>query len=164
MTALDIVYSKGRLRYYGQYIAATAGRGGITDYKCEGDGATPRGTHSIVGLLYRPDRVAPPSDWAKPIYPRDLWCDEPTHPAYNQLCRAPLPASFEHMRRSDPQYDVVLITDWNWPEAKLGHGSAIFIHQWRRPGASTAGCIAMARADLHWIAERVSPGCRLIIR
>ena len=58
-----MVYSAGRLRYRGQYIAATCGRGGVTDDKREGDGATPRGTHSIAGLFYRLDRVAAPSDW-----------------------------------------------------------------------------------------------------
>ena len=164
MSALDIVYSAGRLRYRGQYIPATSGFGGITDHKTEGDRATPRGTHPIVGLFYRPDRVVLPSDWAQPIYPGDLWCDDPKHLAYNQLCRAPLAASFEYMWRSDPQYDVVLITDWNWPEAVPWRGSAIFMHQWRQPGASTAGCIAMSRYNLHWLAARVSPGCRLIIR
>ena len=159
-----MVYSAGRLRHLGQYIAATCGRTGITDHKREGDGATPRGVHSIVGLFYRPDRVAAPSDWAQPIYPGDLWCDDPQHPAYNLLCRAPLEASHEQMRRADPQYDVVLITDWNWPVAISGRGSAIFMHQWRRPGAPTAGCIAMARRDLNWLAARVKPGSRLIIR
>jgi L,D-peptidoglycan transpeptidase YkuD (ErfK/YbiS/YcfS/YnhG family) len=159
-----MVYSAGRLRHRGQYITATCGRTGITDRKREGDGATPRGVHSIVGLFYRPDRVAAPSDWAQPIYPGDLWCDDPEHLAYNHLCRAPLHASHEHMWRSDPQYDVVLITDWNWPVASPGRGSAIFIHQWRRPGAPTAGCIAMARRDLNWLVARVKPGSRLIIR
>jgi L,D-peptidoglycan transpeptidase YkuD (ErfK/YbiS/YcfS/YnhG family) len=164
MSALDMVYSAGRLRYRGQYIAATCGRGGVTDDKREGDGATPRGTHFIAGLFYRLDRVSSPSGWAQPIYLGDLWCDDPQHPAYNLLCRAPLEASHEQMRRADPQYDVVLITDWNWPEASPGRGSAIFLHQWRRPGASTAGCIAMARGDLLWLAAKAAPGTRLIIR
>ena len=159
-----MVYSAGRLRHRGQYITATCGRTGITDYKREGDGATPRGAHSIVGLFYRPDRVAAPPDWAQPIYPCDLWCDDPHHPAYNRLCRAPLHASYESMWRADPQYDVVLITDWNWPVAIPGRGSAIFVHQWRRPGAATAGCIAMARGDLLWLAAKAAPGTRLIIR
>ena len=159
-----MVYSAGRLRHLGQYIAATCGRTGITDHKREGDGATPRAVHSIVGLFYRPDRVAAPSDWAQPIYPGDLWCDDPEHLAYNLLCRAPLEARHEQMWRADPQYDVVLITDWNWLVATPGRGSAIFMHQWRRPGAPTAGCIAMARRDLNRLAARVKPGSRLIIR
>ena len=41
-------------------MAATCGWGGVTDNKREGDGATPRGAHSIVGLYYRPDRMSRP--------------------------------------------------------------------------------------------------------
>jgi L,D-peptidoglycan transpeptidase YkuD (ErfK/YbiS/YcfS/YnhG family) len=67
------------------------------------------------------------------------------------------------MRRPDPLYDIVLITDWNYPRAQPGMGSAIFLHQWRRPGFPTAGCIAMARRDLIWLAGRVTPGDSLIV-
>jgi L,D-peptidoglycan transpeptidase YkuD (ErfK/YbiS/YcfS/YnhG family) len=102
-------------------------------------GATPRGILRIAALMYRPDRVAPPAPWALPIYLGDLWCDDPAHKSYNQLCRAPLKASHEQMRRADPQYDIVLITDWNWPKARPGAGSAIFMHQWRRPGSTYSG-------------------------
>ena len=145
-------------------MAATCGWGGVSDNKREGDGATPMGTHSIVGLYYRPDRMPCPSPWAKPILPGDLWCDDPQHQAYNSLCRAPLAASCEALRRSDPQYDLIIITDWNWPEAVPGLGSAIFMHQWRRPGAPTAGCIAMARQHLVWLAKSLMPETRLIVR
>ena len=107
-----MVFSRGRLRYRGQYVAATCGWGGVTDNKREGDGATPRGVHSIVGLYYRPDRMSCLSPWAKPILPGDLWCDDPQHKAYNSLCRAPLVASSEALRRSDPQYDLIIITNW----------------------------------------------------
>ena len=100
----------------------------------------------------------------KPILPGDLWCDDPQHQAYNTLCRAPLGASAETLRRSDPQYDLIIITDWNWPQAVPGLGSAIFMHQWRRPGASTAGCIAMARQNLVWLAKSLMPETRLIVR
>ena len=159
-----MVYASGRLHYLGRAFAARCGRGWVRDDKREGDGATPRGSLRIAALMYRPDRVAPPAPWAVPIYPGDLWCDDPAHPLYNQLCRAPLQASHEQMRRADPQYDIVLITDWNWPKARPGAGSAIFMHQWRRPGAPTAGCIAMARPDIRWLASRAAPGTRLIVR
>ena len=159
-----MVFSHGRLRYRGQYMAATCGWGGVSDNKREGDGATPMGTHSIVGLYYRPDRMPCPSPWAKPILLGDLWCDDPQHQAYNSLCRAPLVASYEALRRSDPQYDLIIITNWNWPKAVPGLGSAIFMHQWRRPGALTAGCIAMARQHLVWLATGLMPETRLIVR
>lgn len=134
------------------------------DRKREGDGATPRGVHRIVGMLYRPDRIAPPVDWAVPILPGDLWSDGVDDPDYNHMVRAPHPFSHEALRRADPLYDLVLITDWNWPHAKAGRGSAIFLHRWRRPGYPTAGCVAFAPRDLLWIARRLRPETRLIVR
>lgn len=151
------------LRAGGRLIPCSVGRGGISAHKCEGDGATPVGLHHIVGLLYRPDRVAQPAPWARPILPGDLWCDASGHPDYNLPVRAPLAASHEAMRRPDPLYDIVLVTDWNFPDARPGRGSAIFLHQWRRPGFPTAGCIAMARQDLIWLAGRVAPGDTLLV-
>jgi L,D-peptidoglycan transpeptidase YkuD (ErfK/YbiS/YcfS/YnhG family) len=38
------------------------------------------------------------------------------------------------------------------------------LHQRRRPGYPTEGCVAFARADLIWLAQRVTPGARLIVR
>lgn len=150
---------------FGRRIPASIGRGGIVPpgAKAEGDGATPAGLLRIVATLYRPDRLAPPAPWAQPIGPGDLWCDDPTSPAYNHAARAPMAASHEVMRRADPLYDVVLVTDWNWPDAVPGRGSAIFLHQWRRPGFPTAGCIAMARGDLLWLARHTRPGTALLV-
>ena len=62
------------------------------------------------------------------------------------------------------RHDLVLLTDWNWPKATPGKGSAIFLHRWRRPGYPTAGCVAFAPHHLRWIAERITPGTRLIVR
>lgn len=151
------------LRVGRRLIPCSVGRGGIRADKREGDGATPVGHHRIVGLFYRPDRMTAPQDWARPILPGDLWCDASGHPAYNSLVRAPFAASCEAMRRPDPLYDIVLVTDWNWPDAQAGAGSAIFLHQWRRPGFPTAGCIAVARRDLEWLARIVRPGQELVV-
>lgn len=153
-------------RFMGRRMPCTLGRGGIVAAaaKREGDGATPRGVLRIVGMLYRADRMARPADWARPIGPRDLWSDDPQDPDYNQMVRAPHPYSHEHLRRPDPLYDLVLITDWNWPDAVPGRGSAIFLHRWRRPGAPSAGCIAFAAPDLAWIAQGLMPGSRVIVR
>ena len=164
MSAFDMVFASGRLHYLGRAMPATCGRGGVCDDKREGDGATPRGVLRIAAVMYRPDRVTSPGPWAVPIYPGDVWCDDPAHAFYNHLCRTPLPASHEQMRRADPQYDIVMITDWNWPKARPGAGSAIFLHEWRRPGAPTAGCVAVARPDMHWLAARATPGTRLVVR
>lgn len=166
MTPADLVVTPTGCRFLGRRFACTLGRGGVVDAdrKREGDGATPRGVHRIVGMLYRPDRIAPPVDWAVPILPGDLWSDGVDDPDYNHMVRAPHPFSHEALRRADPLYDLVLITDWNWPHAKAGRGSAIFMHRWRRPGYPTAGCVAFAPQDLLWIARRLRPETRLIVR
>lgn len=160
----DLVVTPTGVRFMGRRFPCTLGRGGITVAKREGDGATPAGVHGIVGLLYRPDRLARPADWAVPIRPRDLWCDDPGHGDYNLMVRAPFAASAERLFRPDPLYDVVLITEWNWPRAARGAGSAIFVHRWRGPGRPTAGCLALAPRDLLWIVRRVRYGTRLVVR
>lgn len=151
------------LRFQGRYWPCSIGKGGLTRSKREGDGATPRGTHRIVGMLYRPDRITRPTDWAIPIGPRDLWSDDPKDKQYNQLVRAPYSHSHERLCRADPLYDLVMLTDWNWPCAAPGRGSAIFLHQWRRPGYPTEGCIAFSRMHLHQIAARMQPNTKLIV-
>lgn len=163
MTPLDLVVSPRGLRFLGRHFPCTIGRGGVTDDKREGDGATPRGVHGLIGMLWRPDRMARPTDWAVPIRPCDLWSDDPRDADYNLMVRAPHGFSHERLRRADPLYDLVILTDWNWPRAERGRGSAIFIHQWRRPGAPTAGCVALSRRSLAWIAPRISVRSRLIV-
>lgn len=148
----------------GRLFPCTIGRGGLTLRKREGDGATPRGTHGLIGMLYRPDRMTRPADWALPIRPGDLWSDAPDDQDYNLMVRAPYGPSHERLRRADPLYNLVILTDWNWPRAQPGHGSAIFIHRWRAPGYPTAGCVGLRPTDLRWIAPRIRHQTRLIVR
>jgi L,D-peptidoglycan transpeptidase YkuD (ErfK/YbiS/YcfS/YnhG family) len=152
----------------GRRFACSVGRGGIVPagMKREGDGGTPTGTHKIVGMLYRPDRIARTTlpDWAVPIGLGDFWSEDPMDPDYNLMVRTPHRFGHECLRRADPLYDLVLITNWNWPYAVPGMGSAIFVHRWRRPGYPTAGCVGFAPGDLLWIANRIRHRTRLIVR
>lgn len=163
MSRSDLVVTGRGLRFKGQYFPCSVGRGGCRSGKVEGDGVTPVGWHRIVGCLYRPDRIAKPVGWAVPVRVGDLWCDDPADPAYNHLVRAPYPASHEALRRSDPLYDLILLTDWNWPDARPGKGSAIFVHTWRKPRHPTEGCIGLERSDLLWITAQISPETRLVV-
>ena len=163
MNANDLVLTSRGIRFANRYIPCSIGKGGLRLDKREGDGATPRGMHHITGCLYRPDRVPPPNDWAIPIRPGDLWSDASGQPDYNLLVRTPYPHSHESLRRADPLYDIVLITDWNWPIATPGKGSAIFLHQWRKAHHPTEGCIAFRRDHLAWICARIRPGTRLFV-
>ncbi|MCC6006123.1 MAG: L,D-transpeptidase family protein [Rhodobacteraceae bacterium] len=151
----------------GRVFPCTLGRRGVTDAKCEGDGATPRGVHGVIGLLYRPDRVARGAlpGWARPMGLWDIWSDDPRDPDYNLYLQGPdHPFRHERLRRADPLYDVVLLSDWNWPRAVRGAGSAIFVHGWRAPGHPTAGCIGLPPPALRWIAGRLRHRSRLIVR
>ncbi|KJZ20624.1 L,D-transpeptidase family protein [Loktanella sp. S4079] len=163
MKQTDLIVTPTHVRFMNRRFPCTIGRCGLTRNKVEGDGATPCGIHRIVEMLYRADRMAQPTDWARPIGPADLWSDDVNDRAYNSQVRAPHGFSHERLRRSDPMYDLILITDWNYPDAIAGKGSAIFIHQWRGPGRPTAGCVAFRRDHLRWIAQRITPGSRVVI-
>jgi L,D-peptidoglycan transpeptidase YkuD (ErfK/YbiS/YcfS/YnhG family) len=166
VTRDDLVVTPTGLLFMNRRFPCTIGRSGITRAKREGDGATPAGIHTFVGLLYRPDRIARTQlpDWAVPIRPYDGWSDDPKDEDYNLIVRRPHRYSHERLWRADPMYDLILLTNWNWPYAVRGAGSAIFVHTWRSASHPTAGCVAMDRADLIWIAGRIRHHTRLIIR
>ncbi|MEP2029601.1 MAG: L,D-transpeptidase family protein [Paracoccaceae bacterium] len=164
MTTHDMVLTGFGLRFQGTTYPCSVGKGGITRDKKEGDGATPSGIHRVVGILYRPDRMSQPTEWAVPIRVGDLWSDDPSAPDYNNMVRSPYLFSHERLFRADPLYDLVILTDWNWPVATPRRGSAIFIHQWRRPRFPTEGCLALGRTHLQQIARVITPETRLIIR
>lgn len=159
----DLVVTPRGLLFMGRRFACVVGRGGVRARKREGDGATPRGMHGLVGMLYRPDRMARPADWALPIGPLDIWSDDPKDPDYNLMVRAPHPFSHERLRRADRLYDLVILTDYNWPEGIPGRGSAIFMHRWRKRCHPTEGCVALAPEHLRWIAPRIRHGARLVV-
>jgi len=163
VTPRDLVLTPRGVRFGGRYFPCTIGRSGVRGDKREGDGATPRGSHAIIGMLYRPDRMQQPVKWAVPIRPGDLWSDAPEDDAYNQMVAAPYDHSHEALRRADRLYDLVLLTDWNWPDAEPYKGSAIFLHRWRRPGCPTEGCIALRADHLRAIAPRITLQTRLIV-
>lgn len=163
MSVFDLRVTWWGVSFQGRAFPASIGKGGIRGNKREGDGATPLGVHHVVGIYYRPDRLQPPVPWAIPIGPRDVWSDDGADAAYNSHVLAPYPHSHEQLRRADPLYDIVIVTDWNWPDAIPGFGSAIFLHQWRKPRHPTEGCVAFRRDHLMWIAERLQIGTRIVV-
>ena len=163
LTNLDIKVSKWGIRFAGRSFPVSLGKSGVTLSKNEGDGATPAGVHKIVGVLYRPDRVVKPCDWAVQIKPNNIWSDDSRDPDYNMLNCLPHKYSHERLFRSDPLYDIIVLTDWNWPYPIKGRGSAIFIHTWRKPMHPTEGCVGISSQNLLWIISRIKPSSRLIV-
>ena len=164
MSSADLNVTKWGLHFAGRFFPASIGKTGITANKREGDNATPSGNHKIISVLYRPDRVRKPCDWAKTIKPYDIWSDDVKDPNYNRIGKHPYGYNHEVLSRPDPLYDVILLTDWNWPLPTKGKGSAIFVHSWRKPRHPTEGCVALASHHLLWITKRLKPYSKVIVR
>ena len=159
----DLILSPRGLRAGNKLFPCVIGKNCVSKLNREGDGKTPTGKHQIVGMLYRPDRIKQPRKWAIPIRPRDTWSDDVKDPNYNLM--GALPSSFSHERlfRPDHLYDLIIITNWNWPYAVKGRGSAIFIHSWRKEAKPTEGCIALSESNLLKVAKYIDFGTQLIV-
>ncbi len=147
-----IVHPDGRLEFQGRTFRCALGRAGVVAAarKREGDGATPDGLLALRRVFYRADRGRIPATALAriPIAPDDGWCDAPADHHYNRLIRRPFAASHEAMWRDDALYDIVAELGWNDTPIVPGRGSAIFLHIARPDYSPTAGCVALARADL----------------
>lgn len=144
------VGADGVFLFSGQRYRAAIGRAGVRAEKAEGDGATPAGLLLLRRVLYRADRVAIPRTMAprEPIAPNDGWCDDPADPAYNRMITLPHSVRHEELWRADGLYDIIGVLGWNDDPPRPGRGSAIFLHVATADFAPTAGCIALALADL----------------
>jgi L,D-peptidoglycan transpeptidase YkuD (ErfK/YbiS/YcfS/YnhG family) len=131
-------------------VLAALGRSGTSASKREGDGATPVASMRLLYGFTRGERVRlPPTPLPIERIRKDmLWCDQPDHPAYNRLVKAPFRRSHEEMRRDDGLYDICLVLDWNITSRKRNGGSAIFFHLIKPGYQPTAGCIAVSLRDM----------------
>jgi L,D-peptidoglycan transpeptidase YkuD (ErfK/YbiS/YcfS/YnhG family) len=162
----NLDYREGRLHWSHGSASAAVGRGGVTAAKHEGDGGTPAGTFPLVSVLYRKDRVQPPTSHlpVRPLLPNDGWVDEPSNPRYNRLVELPYPASAEQMWRDDGLYDALVVIGYNMEPVIPGAGSAIFLHVATPDFAPTAGCVAVIKDVLLGLLPLLGPGSTITIR
>lgn len=119
--------------------------------KREGDESSPAGAFPLLHAYgYNPEgsmRVDFPYTQATET---SICCDDPRSRHYARIVDITeqgldtddLP-SHEKMRRDDNLYKYAILVGHNTVEPKPGAGSCIFIHVWRGPGGTTAGCTAM---------------------
>jgi len=159
------VFSNGILVTGGTRYRCALGPAGVVARKTEGDGGTPAGTYPLRRVHYRADRREAPATRlaVREIGARDGWCDDPSHAAYNTLVSLPFEASHEIMRRDDAIYDVVVEVGFNDDPPEPGAGSAIFMHIARPDYSPTAGCVALAPADLEAVLRDLGPDSRIHI-
>ncbi len=132
--------------------------------KAEGDGRAPAGAFRLSAAFGYADSAATGLPF---VSTPGLQCvDDRASASYNLVRSVPAEAdwtSHETMRRRDGLYRIGAIVAHNGPGvdpalvpgARLtedapaaGGGSCIFLHVWRGPGSTTAGCTAMPDARL----------------
>ena len=160
---MDLIINAHGVALWGRRrLRCAVGRGGIVpaDDKREGDGTTPAGRWPMREVLFRADRlgeiVTPLA--CRALSPEDGWCDDPADPAYNRPVHLPYPARCEHLWLEDHVYDVIVPLGYNDDPVVPGHGSAIFLHVAGPGFAPTAGCVALALADLIALLRAAVPG------
>ena len=129
--------------------------------KKEGDGRTPSGTFYLKQAFGYPPLVKTGLDYRQAT-DNDFWVDDPSSTYYNQWVDGkPLAQSFERLKRDDDLYKYGIVVEYNTEPIESGKGSAIFVHVWRGPDSSTAGCMALSEENLikllEWLNKMESP-------
>jgi L,D-peptidoglycan transpeptidase YkuD (ErfK/YbiS/YcfS/YnhG family) len=147
-------------------VQVVLGRSGVRANKYEGDGATPRGRFRLLRLWWRADRHPRPPTLlpAKPITPDLAWCEDTSDRRYNRPFRRAPADGGDRLWREDHLYDFVIEIDHNTRPRVAGRGSAVFVHVARANRSPTAGCVALAAADLVRLLARLGPATRIAIQ
>ncbi len=135
---------------------ANIGSAGLTKNKAEGDKKTPIGKFKLSNkIYYRVDKINfdKKNKYLEFILIKENfgWCDDPKSKKYNQFIdinKNKSCNSFEHLYRSDNQYDIIIPIEYNMKPTIQYKGSAIFIHVQRDINKPTAGCISLDKDDL----------------
>lgn len=134
--------------------------------KVEGDGRAPAGVFELRDAFGDAPAAAPGVRWPyHPVGPRDLFVEDPARPEYNAWVHVDGDRPLEPwereavMKQGDPAHALKVLVAHNAPpDVVPSAGSAIFLHVWRREGAAaTAGCTAVARADLDALVGWLEP-------
>lgn len=160
-----IVSSSGTLQCGDKTYRCALGKGGVRTDKKEGDGATPVGCFQLREVLYRADKVSPPTTSlpTSSIQQHDGWCDDPNDPSYNRKIVLPYAGRSERLWRDDSLYDLVVVLGYNDDPVIPNKGSAIFMHVASTDYSPTEGCIALARTDLTQLLGGISQETRVCI-
>ena len=124
--------------------------------KVEGDGCAPAGIFAVTALFGVAPADSPLARAAKlpylPATPDLKAIDDPASAYYNRIVDQsairPDWASCEDMLRDDERYAVGAVVAHNAGPVVPGAGSCIFLHVRAGEGVPTAGCTAMALADV----------------
>ena len=138
-------------------IPVALGRGGIRANKREGDGGTQRARSGPCDCGGAPTATRGRGLFAGPrrSRPEDAWCEDPADRRYNRPVRLARSAAGDRLRRDDHLYDFIIEIDHNTRPRIAGRGSAVFFHLAREKFGPTAGCVAMTKAAMLRLLQRI---------
>lgn len=145
---------------------------GVGREKQEGDGRAPAGVFAITALFGYAAADSALARTAKLPYlcatPDLKAIDDPASAYYNRIVDQAVVAqrdwaSCEDMRRSDQRYAVGAVVAHNAESPMPGAGSCIFLHVWADEATPTAGCTAMALADMMELAGWLDGAARPLL-
>jgi L,D-peptidoglycan transpeptidase YkuD (ErfK/YbiS/YcfS/YnhG family) len=130
--------------------------------KTEGDKRAPAGFYRIgrsFGIL-----ASSQPNYLR-VTPDTICVHDPSSPAYNTIASRARIGPYvgaENMSRALPMYRRGLLVDYP-TDAKRRAGSCIFIHVWRSPTTSTAGCVSVPEPRVEALQDFAAGGAVLAI-
>lgn len=120
------------------------------ELKHEGDGKSPAGIFRLNSLFSYGDLE---SSMPHTKVDSTWYCvDDANSEYYNKIVSTSLVPkewnSAEDMKRTDHQYKFGVVVAYNTEPVEKSAGSCIFLHIWKGPGETTAGCTSMTEANL----------------
>ena len=138
-------------------VKASIGRNGLIYEmaKKEGDGCTPVGFFELGKLFSYESSIKSTLPFTQTTS-EDKWIDDPNSDDYNKYVRGATSAkSFENLLLKNIYYKYCMVIEYNTHPVVKGKGSAIFFHVADEKYSPTAGCVAIAEADmlqyLNWL-------------
>ena len=144
---MNIIIKNHFLLYKSYKLKCSIGKSGFTNFKKEGDLATPKGLFRLGLLYYRKDRVKlAKCKIKKKVIKKNMgWCDDIKSKKYNKEISFPFKHNAEKLYRKDNIYDIFINIKYNHFPIIKGKGSAIFLHLFNKKYKSTNGCIALEK-------------------
>ena len=160
-----IIKNKDTLIFDEFIFRCCVGKMGFSRNKIEGDKKTPIGQFKLENLYFRKDRKRMPTTKLNTLEIKKNmgWCDDVNEKKnYNKLININSKFKCEKLFRSDYKYDYFIPIKYNWINAKVGKGSAIFIHLTKN-FKPTAGCIGLLEKDFLILAKLIKKNTEIKI-
>ena len=163
---MNIIIKKHFLLYKGYKLKCSIGKSGLTNFKKEGDLATPKGLFKLGLLYYRKDRIKPlKCKIKKKVIKKSMgWCNDSRSKKYNREIYFPFKYSAEKLYRRDRIYDIFINIKYNHSPIIKKKGSAIFLHLSNKKYKPTSGCVAILKKDFLKILPLINYSTKILIR